>query len=83
MANTFHPIEEFGDFPWDKLAPASRVEYARGNHHSIVVDGDPWEIPDELLLLLAYHIDRGKDAAMVAVREAIGAKKEDFVDSEV
>ena len=76
MANIFHPLEEFGDFPWDKLdTETARTEYDQGNVLVLCVAGDSWEIPENLAMLLSWHVTRGAEEAKSDMRDAIGIQE--------
>ena len=76
MADTFHPLEEFGDFPWDKIDPQEvEVEFECSDRQVIVIGDDTWEIPQHLTALLDHHMDYGEEKAKKRMRDSIGIQE--------
>lgn len=87
--DTFHNLDEFGNFPWDKIDPDTAGVGYGGIHCGVDCnpmkpiisfvrqDGsaDIWRIPENLALMLQEHKRRGDESARNEIRIAIGALK--------
>lgn len=87
--DTFHNLEEFGNFPWDTLDPEMAGIGYGGIHCGVDCnprmptiqfvhqDGsaDIWRIPENLALFLEEYRRRGDEDARNEIRMAIGALK--------